>query len=195
MKKQTIRALTVTAIFSAAAALLQFLEIPVPLMPGFVKLDFSDVPELIVAFAEGPLWGAAVCLLKNLVHLPVTSSFGVGELCNFLLGLCFVLPAGWIYRRKHDRAGALLACLVGTATMAAVSFPINLWISYPIYCALFGGEENIVAAYRAILPSVGSLPVCLAVFNLPFTFVKGAVDSAVVFLIYKPLSTVIKGRR
>lgn len=195
MKKQMIRALTVTAIFSAAAALLQFLEIPVPLMPGFVKLDFSDVPELIVAFAEGPLWGAAVCLLKNLVHLPVTSSFGVGELCNFLLGLCFVLPAGRIYRRKHDRAGALLACLVGTATMAAASFPINLWISYPIYCALFGGEENIVAAYRAILPSVGSLPVCLAVFNLPFTFVKGAVDSAVVFLIYKPLSTVIKGRR
>lgn len=78
--------------------------------------------------------------------------------------------------------------------MTAFSYPVNYFISYPIYCQLFGGEAAVLAAYQAILPSMPSLAVCLAVFNLPFTFVKAALVSALTFALYKPLSPLLKGR-
>ena len=47
--------LTVTAMLSAVAFLLMFIEFPIPaLIPAFVKLDVSDLPELLAAFSLGP---------------------------------------------------------------------------------------------------------------------------------------------
>ena len=52
------RKLTVTAVLSAVAFLLAFIEFPVPLSPSFARMDLSDLPALIGAFAYGPLAGA-----------------------------------------------------------------------------------------------------------------------------------------
>ena len=82
------RKIVVTAMLSAVAFALQFIEFPIPmLIPSFVKMDVSDLPELLGAFALGPVYGAVIALLKNLLHIVIkgTSSGGVGELCNFLL--------------------------------------------------------------------------------------------------------------
>ena len=84
-KKKTYR-LAVAAMLSAIAAVLQFVEFAIPVMPSFVKLDISDLPALLGTFALGPWWGVAIQLVKNLLHLPFGHSAGVGELCNFLLG-------------------------------------------------------------------------------------------------------------
>ncbi|MBR5754046.1 MAG: ECF transporter S component, partial [Clostridia bacterium] len=89
-----VRKLTTTAVMAAIATILMYIEFPIPVMPAFVKLDFSELPALLTSFALGPWYGALVCLLKNLIHLPVTSSSGVGELANFLIGIFFVIPAG-----------------------------------------------------------------------------------------------------
>ena len=75
----------------------------VPLMPSFIKLDLSELPALIAAFSMGPLSGAAVCLVKNLVNVMFTTTGGVGELSNFLLGCFFVVPAGLIYKYHNGR--------------------------------------------------------------------------------------------
>ena len=40
-------------------------------------------------------------------------------------------------------------------------------------------------------PSTNGLLECLMVFNMPFTFVKGMIDVALCFLIYKPLSPLL----
>ena len=77
--------------------------------------------------------------------------------------------------------------------MAAVSVPMNFFIVYPFYASVFGGMENIIAAYQAILPGVDNLLQCLLIFNAPFTLVKGLLDVVVCFFIYKPLSRVIQG--
>jgi riboflavin transporter FmnP len=55
-------------------------------------------------------------------------------------------------------------------------------------------KEVVLSAYQAILPSMKSIPQCLVVFNLPFTIVKGLISTAIVMLIYKPLSRILKGR-
>lgn len=63
------RKLTATAVLAAAAYLLAFLEIPVPLTPAFARMDLSDLPALIGAFAFGPVTGVMIELVKNLLGL------------------------------------------------------------------------------------------------------------------------------
>ena len=206
------RKLVVTAMLSAVAFALQFIEVPIPaLIPSFVKMDVSDLPELLGAFALGPVYGAVIALLKNVLHIVIkgTSSGGAGELCNFLLGVFFVVPAGAIYkamkpknpeeltREENKRQGlkaAIIGALVGAVVMAVGSVPLNYFVTYPIYAAMFGGMELIIGAYQAILPSVKSLLQCLIIFNMPFTFVKGILDVAICFLIYKPLSPILHSK-
>ena len=195
--KNHIRELTVTAMLAAVATVLMFLDFSLPLfIPGFVKMDVSELPALLASFSLGPVYGVAVCLIKNLLNLIFHGSTGgIGELCNFLLGAAFVATAGIIYRRSKSRKTAVIGCLVGAAVMAVVSVPVNYFISYPVYAKMFGGIDAILAAYQAINPNVDGLLQCLVVFNLPFTFVKGLLDSVLCFLIYKSLSPILHGRR
>ncbi len=189
--------LTVTAMLSAVATVLMFLDFSVPFMPGFIKLDVSELPALLAAFALGPIPGAAVCLIKNLFNLIFHGTTGgIGELCNFLIGAALVVPAGIIYRRHRNRRGALIGAAVGAVCMALLSVPINYFITYPMYVNLYGMPlDAIIGMYQAILPGINGLLPCLLVFNMPFTLLKGALDALIAFLIYKPLSPVLHGRK
>ena len=191
---QKIRKLTATALLAAVAAVLMFLDFNVPFMPGFIKMDVSDMPALIAAFAFGPLSGAGVCLIKNLINVLTTTTGGVGELSNFILGCMLVLPAGLLYKKKKNRKFALLGSVVGAVCMDAVSFVTNYFIVYPIYTN-FMPMEQIIAAYQAILPRVTSLWQALLIFNVPFTFVKGMLCAILTFVVYKPLSPILKGKK
>ena len=183
--------IAVTAMLSAVATLLMYLSFPLPfLIPPFVKMDFSELPALLAAFSLGPVSGAAVCLVKNLVNLFFSTTNGVGELCNFLLGVCFVIPAGLIYQRGKSRKGAFIAALVGAVFMAAASIPVNYYISYPFY-TIFMPLDTIIAMYQELIPSVDGLLACLIIFNAPFTLLKGLLDLLLAFLIYKPLSPIL----
>ena len=184
-----VRVLTGTAMLGAVAAVLMYLEFPIPIMPAFVKLDVSELPALIASFAYGPVSGILVCLIKNLIKLPSTSTAAVGELFNFVMGALFVGVAGLIYKRNKTRKGAIVGALLGALVMAVVSVPYNYFIVYPAYVVMYHLPlDAIIGMYQAINPNVNGLLACLLVFNLPFTFVKGALDAVLCFLVYKPLS-------
>ncbi len=192
MKNTNVRKIVVTAMLSAIAAVLMFVEFSVPFMPEFVKLDISEMPALIASFAVGPFWGAAVCLIKNVVKCLVgTYSGGVGELCNFIIGTAFVLTAGFIYKFNKTRTGALIGSVAGAAVMAIVCLPINYYITYPIYAKMMP-IDTIIGMYQAIFPGTDGLFSCLLIFNVPFTFLKGIICSAVTFVVYKRISYIIK---
>jgi len=188
---KTAHTIAVTAMLSAVAAILMHLDFPIPfLIPTFVKMDFSELPALLAAFALGPMSGVAVCLMKNLINLLFTTTGGVGELCNLLIGICFVVPAGLVYRRGKSRKNALIGALIGAAAMALISVPVNYFISYPFYTS-FMPLDTIIGMYQKLLPSVDGLLACLVIFNLPFTLLKGLLDTGLAFLIYKPLSPLL----
>ena len=191
-----VRVLTGTAMLGAVAAVLMYLEFPIPIMPAFVKLDVSELPALIASFAYGPVSGILVCLIKNLIKLPSTSTAAVGELLNFVMGALFVGVAGLIYKRNKTRKGAIVGALLGALVMAVVSVPYNYFIVYPAYVVMYHLPlDAIIGMYQAINPNVNGLLACLLVFNLPFTFVKGALDAVLCFLVYKPLSPILHGRK
>lgn len=199
--------IAVTAMLSAAATVLMFLEFPIPfLIPSFVELDFSELPALLAAFSLGPVSGVVVCLVKNVIKgLLFSGTGGVGEMCNFLLGICFVLPAGLIYRYKKTRSGALIGALAGAVIMAVCSVPVNYFISYPVYTkflpidVIISMYQEIVQSFNGLLarvgapalPSVNGLLDCLIAFNAPFTLLKGLLDTGLCFLVYKPLSPLL----
>ena len=183
--------ITVTAMLSAIAFVLMYIEIPVPIMPSFIKFDFSDLPELLAAFSLGPVYGVIVCLIKNLVHLPVSNSQMIGELSNFILGATFAYTAGLIYQLSKTRKGALLASFVGALLMALVSLPVNYYIIYPLYVKLTVPLDVIIGMYKALLPSVNTLWDCLFIFNAPYTLVKGLINVLIAFLIYKTISPIL----
>ncbi len=189
-----IRFIAVTGILGAVAAVLMMLSFSVPFMPSFIKLDFSELPALIAAFSLGPWSGVLVCLIKNLINLPLTTTGCIGELSNFLLGVCFVLPAGLIYRFRHNRRAGLLASVLGSVAMGLLSLPINYYLTYPVY-AKFLPIEQIISMYQEIFPGVDGLLGCLLIFNVPYTCLKGLLNTALAFLIYKPLSPLLHGRR
>ena len=155
--------MTMTAMLSAIAFVLMMLEFSIPIMPSFIKLDFSELPALIGSFAMGPLSGTVICLIKNLLHLPMSSTGGVGELSNFILGAMFVIPAGLFYKKRKGRKSALIGSLVGAVLMSVVSVASNYFIVY------------------------------LVIFNMPFTFAKGMMNVLITFLVYKHISPIIKG--
>lgn len=104
--KNNVRTIAVTGMLSAVAVVLMYLEIPIPIMPGFIKFDFSDLPALLGAYALGPVAGIIICLIKNVVHLAASQSMLVGELSNFILGSVFVFTAGIVYKKKKSKIGA-----------------------------------------------------------------------------------------
>ena len=200
MKKTfPLRAVILSALLTAVACVLYFIQFTVPLMPSFLKMDASDLPALVTSLALGPWWGALVCLLKNVIGLLHSGSMGVGELSNFILSTAFVVTAGLIFRKMKTRGGAILASVLGALAMAAVSLPSNLFLIYPMYERFVLPRPGMILAWcQDVLPSIRALWQAILVFNVPHTFVKGLLCAALMALIYLPLRPAlekfVKGR-
>ena len=193
MKNKNLRKVTVTAILAALSSALMFVSFSVPFMPSFIKLDFSELPALIASFSLGPMYGVCVVLVKNLVNVFFSTTGGVGELSNFIIGAVFVFTAGMIYKKKKCRSYALIGAVVGSFLMAGIGLISNYYVVYPIY-QNFMPLEAIMGLYQAIYPGVKNLWQALIVFNVPFTFIKGMLNTLIAFVIYKKISPIIKGK-
>ena len=177
-KTFTTRKMVTVAMLSAIATVIYYLDFPVPLMPGFIKLDLSNV-------------------IKNVIQLIIKglgTTMGIGNIFDFVTSAAFVLTASVIYHKKKTRKNAIISCIIGTLVFTVISLPLNYFIVYPIYFKAFGGEAAILGMYQQIMGSVKNIFSALCIFNLPFTFVKGIICALVTILIYKPLSPILKGK-
>ena len=187
-----VRLLTSIAILSAEAFILSFLEFPVPLSPSFARMDLSDLPALLGSFAFGSIAGLVIELIKNLLGLITTSTAGVGELANFLMGSALVVPAGIIYGRKKTRKTALVGCLVGSVFMGVFAALVNYYILLPMF-SIFMPIDEVIAAFGEIMPFIQT-KLDVVVYNaFPFNLLKGLGISFITMLIYKKLSPILKG--
>ena len=197
-KRISTRKMVIIGMMTALATIVYYLDFPVPFMPGFIKLDFSNVISLLTGFALGPVEGVIVCLLKNLIHLlikGIDTTMGIGDIFDFVTSATFVLVAALIYKKNRTKKGAVIATLVGMLAFTVISLPLNYFIVYPIYFKAYGGEAAILGAYQKLMSSVNNIFSALCIFNLPFTFIKGLLCSIITIIIYKPLSPILKGKK
>ena len=188
----SIRIMTVTAVLSAVSFVLAFFEFPVPLSPSFARMDLSDFPALIGAFAFGPMAGVMIELIKNLLQLISSSTGGIGELANFLMGASYVATAGWIYQRNKTKKTAIIAGIAGSVVMGIVAALANYFILLPLF-EQFLPVDQLIASFSAFMPFIKT-KADVVVFNaLPFNLLKGLAISAFCMLVYKRLSPILKG--
>ena len=177
------------AMLGAAAVVLMFFDIPLPFAPSFYKIDLSEGPVLIGAFAMGPLAGAAIELIKILLNLVMKGSTtaGVGEVANFLIGCAYVMPAAWIYKTQKTKKNAMIGMAVGTVFL-------NAFVLLPAYAAAFGMPmDALVGMGSAVNKAITSLPTFVLFAVVPFNIIKGVVVSLVTMLLYKHISRLLKG--
>ncbi|MDR2888426.1 MAG: ECF transporter S component [Lachnospiraceae bacterium] len=195
----TTRKIAVIGVFSAMATVLYIFDFPLPFIPSFYKLDFSELPALVGTFAYGPVAGVMIEFCKIILKLLTkgTTTAFVGDLANFMIGCSYILPASIIYALRKSKKSALIGCAVGTGTIAAFGTLLNAVYLIPMFAQLFfgGGEEavqQIVDMGSAVNPAIDNV-MTLAVFAAgPLNLIKGVVASLVTLLIYKKLSPILK---
>ena len=190
----TTRTMVVTAILGAVAGLLMLAELPLTFVaPNFYKLDLSELPVMIGTFALGPVAGVLIELIKILVKFVIkgTSTGGVGELANFLIGCAFVIPAGILYQMKKTKRRALLGLALGTLTMALAGMVMNALVLLPFYSKMMP-LETIISLGAAIFPQVNSVWSFALWCVVPFNLIKGIVISVLTMFLYKRVSRLIK---
>ncbi|MBD5527234.1 MAG: ECF transporter S component [Lachnospiraceae bacterium] len=194
------RKMTVTAMFSAIAMILHLLDFTLPFAPFFYKLDFSELPVLIGAFAFGPVTGVVIEAVKILLKLLIkgTSTAFVGDLANFVIGCSFILPASTIYYFKKSKKSAVTGCIVGTLILTLFGTAFNAVYLLPAFSKLYGMPlEDILAMGAEVNPLVtdGSIISFVACCVAPMNVIKGGSVSLITMLVYKRLSPIIKAGR
>lgn len=187
-------------VLSALAAAVMFIETPLPFMPPFLKLDLSEIVVLLGAFALGPLAGASIELVKNLVHLPFTITGGIGELANFIVGCSLVVPASLIYKRNKSVKSAIRGMIVGSVSMVALAAIINYFVMIPLYVEIFADMYSITAdeSFQNIIQmsaernqGIVDLKTLILLGIIPFNIIKALIVSMLTFLTYKRVSPVL----
>lgn len=193
-KKWTTQKLILTAMLAAVAGVLMSLEFPLPMMPPFYKVDFSDVPSIIALFSMGPASGAAVEIIKILVKLFMkgTSTMYVGELANLIGVALFVLPIWAIYKAagKNTKA-AVISLSVSLPIRIALSCCINAFITLPLYAKAMGvSMADVIAIVGKVNPLITNLPLFLVLATVPFNLIKLVLNYVIGYAIFDRLKAV-----
>lgn len=192
-KRNSTKLLVKISLLSAIAFVLMFVEMPIPgLFPSFLKIDISDIPALIAGFALGPIAGLAVEGVKNFLHfITATSTGGVGELANVVVGGAFVVTASTIYTYKKNLRGIVLGFIVATIVMTFIGSVMNYFVMLPFY-GKFMGMEAIIGMGKAVNPNVNDLLSFVLWFIAPFNLIKGILISVMILPMYKKLDKFFK---
>ena len=184
------RNLTRLSLLSVIAFLFMYIEFPLAFIaPPFIKIDLSDIPALIGGFAMGPVAGITIELVKCILTFFVrgTTTGGVGELSNFIVGALFVGLSAKFYSERRTYRGAVVGLMLGVVGMTVVATLSNYFVVFPLYGKIMP-MDAIINMGRAVTPRVNTLWDLMIYCIVPFNLVKGLIISAATLALYKRVS-------
>ena len=191
----TARKTAMIGMFSAIAGVLMTIEFPVPFAPPFYGIDASELPVLICGFAFGPVASILTEFVKIIIKLlfkPTSTAF-VGELANFCVGCSMILPATLIYHARKKKATAVIGSAAGTLCMTVFGTLFNAVYLLPTFAVMYGMPlEAIIGMGTEINSNITNVFTFVAFCVAPLHLLKGSVVSVLTFLLYKPLSPILK---
>ena len=158
-----VRVLTGTAMLGAVASVAHVPGISHPHHARFRQAGCVGAARADRQLRLWPVSGILVCLIKNLIKLPSTSTAAVGELFNFVMGALFVGMAGLIYKRNKTRKGAIVRCTAGRAGYGGRLGAVQLLHRLPGLC---GHVSSAAGCHHRHVPrpstpmSMACLPAC-----------------------------------
>ena len=172
--KGALRKMILIAMLAAIAYLIvSVIRIPVVL---FLKYEPKDVVITIGGFILGPIASLVISVIVSLLEMVTISETGpIGCLMNLLSTCSFACTAALIYHKRRTLKGAVVGLLAGSVSMIAVMLLWN-WLITPLY---MGATREAVEA------------MLLPVF-LPFNALKAGLNSGLVMVLYKPVTTALR---
>ena len=148
----------------------------IPPIGGFLSLDVKDTVIAIGGFLFGPLAALVMSILVPFLEFLTVSDTGwIGLIMNAIATSVFVCPAVYIYRRKHKSCSAVLGLVVGVLCLTVVMVLWN-YILTPIFYHM--PREAVVDMLPTLI--------------IPFNLVKGTLNSALIMLLYPPVSSALR---
>ena len=193
-ERSNLRNLVQIGMLGAVSVVLMMFEIPLFFAPSFYKIDLSEIPVLIGTFAMGPVAGMFIELIKVVLHMLFkgSSTAGVGDFANFLIGCAMIVPAGLIYQKKKSKKSAVIGMIAGTLFMAFIGCFLNAFVLLPAYGKAFGMPvDALVAMGTAVNPAINSLLTFVVLAVAPFNILKGLIVGVITFLLYKHVSPIL----
>lgn len=199
-KRMNVKQMGVIAVFAALSVILYyFAKFKLPFFPSWLDIQFSDVPAILVSFMYGPLSGAITIVVRFFCKLPGTSTVGVGELADLLIGLAMVISAGLFYKKHRTLNGAFISVGIGMASGTIVAIVSNWLILIPAYVeiakfpwsALVDGM-NKALGNSGVVTEENFMAYYLFAGVLPFNLFRYTLVFAITILLYKRLSMLIE---
>lgn len=184
MSKSKTRMLIAIAMLSSVSFVLMLLAFPLPVLPAYLKVDFSDIPALIAAITMGPIAGILVAFLKNVLDWLFSGSptgVPVGHMANFVTSILFLTPVYLIYRKVSSSKGIMYGLASGTVSMALGMSALNYFVFLPMYSYFLNFPmETGTALFNTIIFGI-----------LPFNLIKGILVTIVMIVLFKRMKPLL----
>jgi riboflavin transporter FmnP len=183
----TTSTLVKVGILSAIGYILMFISVPIPMLfPDFLKIDISDLTAVLGGIALGPVAGVTIEFLKNLLQFltGMSTTGGVGEFANFIIGGSFVWIISFVYSKKKNVSGLMIGLLLGVVVMTIVGCISNYFIVLPFYSTIMPIEAVIEMGSKLNHLIVDKFTFVLFIIG-PFNLLKAIIISLLTLPMYK----------
>lgn len=182
MQGSRVKKQITVGMLSSIAYLLIMVDFPLPFLPNFLLIDFSEIPALIAAIVFGPVAGITVEAIKNILHYLIQGSatgVPVGEISNFIAGILFILPSSYMFRRFKNIKGLTIGLVLGTVLMAVIMSVLNYFVIMPAYTLFLNMPAMSQEALKGFVVAA----------ILPFNIVKGLIITILLVIVISKIKT------
>ena len=190
----TVSTLVKISILSAIGYILMFISVPLPMLfPEFLKIDISDLTALLGGISLGPMVGVSIAFLKNLLQFitGMSTTGGVGEIANFLIGGSFVFTVSYIYSKKRNVSGVIIGLISGIIIMTIVGCIANYFIILPFYSTIGFSIDAVVSMGSKINPAIKDKLTFVIWIIAPFNILKSGIMSLLTLPMYKKTEKIL----
>lgn len=197
VKRMSVKQMTLIGTLSAISIVLYyFAKFPLPFFPPWLDIQFSDLPALIGSFIYGPWAGILIVFIRFVVKLPGTSTVGVGELADLILGVVLVVTSGLIYKKHRTIKGAFIGSLIGVGAATVAACFTNWLLLIPAYIkiagfplgAIVGSLSYIKVGGESVVTADNYMLYYIFVGVVPFNLFRYSLVLALTFILYKRIS-------
>lgn len=187
-KNKKVFNLTIVGLMTAIATVIYMVFPEVPIVPGvdYMKVDFSDFPAILTGVIFGPVQGILVEIFKNLIHLTRTTTFGIGEIMNIVIGSSMILSMSYSVKtfKKIFKSNKINLKIYFISSAITIIIAIVMgWIANLVFTPIFYnimGIPLVTETYLAGVWGSTTLNSIKAIFNiLPFFPIYFAIEKGV----------------
>ena len=192
-KLSSTKTIAKVGILSAIAYVLMFISVPLPIFPSFLKIDLSDIPAIFGGMSLGPMAGLAIVIIKNFLQgITATTTGGVGEFANIVIGGSYVLTICFFYKKLKNTNGVIIGGLLGIVTMPIMGCIMNYYIMMPLYATVYGMPLDAIIQMGTVLnPKVTDLFTFVIWMIAPFNILKALIMTIVTLPLFKKVEKVL----